>query len=100
MTRSKSPERPFAAKERTYKKAHHHEAGAHIFTVTGKGYSLLWTEGETEFIRFDWKPGMVSAPVERQFHQHFTTSQPPLALPRADRRRQRTLPAQAEEARL
>jgi mannose-6-phosphate isomerase-like protein (cupin superfamily) len=61
----------------TYKKAHFHEAGAHIFTVSGKGYSLLWTEGEQDFIRVDWYPGMIFAPVDRQFHQHFTTSQTP-----------------------
>ena len=41
----------------TYKKAHHHGAGAHIFTVTGKGYSLLWNEGESDFLRVDWQHG-------------------------------------------
>ena len=61
----------------TYKKAHHHGAGAHIFTVTGKGYSLLWKEGDADFLRVDWQHGMLFAPVERQFHQHFTTSQVP-----------------------
>jgi mannose-6-phosphate isomerase-like protein (cupin superfamily) len=58
----------------TYKKAHRHGAGAHIFTVTGKGYSLLWREEEHDFQRVDWSPGMVFAPIDRQFHQHFTTS--------------------------
>lgn len=61
----------------TYKKAHHHGAGAHIFTVTGKGYSLLWQVGETEFKRVDWEHGMLFAPVDKQFHQHFTTSTGP-----------------------
>jgi mannose-6-phosphate isomerase-like protein (cupin superfamily) len=59
----------------TYKKAHRHGAGRHVFTVTGKGYSLLWFEGETEFTRVDWKPGVVFPPIEGQFHQHFVTSQ-------------------------
>ncbi|HEV8019866.1 MAG TPA: hypothetical protein VGP41_01310 [Candidatus Lustribacter sp.] len=58
----------------TYKKAHRHGSGAHIFTVTGTGYSLLWTEGEADFKRVDWGPGWTFAPVDRQFHQHFTTS--------------------------
>lgn len=61
----------------TYKKAHHHESGAHIFTVTGKGYSLLWNIGDKDFIRVDWQHGMMFAPVEGQFHQHFTTSTVP-----------------------
>ena len=34
-----------------YKKAHRHGAGAHIFCVTGKGYSLLWREGELYGLR-------------------------------------------------
>jgi hypothetical protein len=58
----------------TYKKAHRHGAGAHIFTVTGKGYSLLWRDGDKDFSRVDWSPGWVFAPIDRQFHQHFTTS--------------------------
>ena len=61
----------------TYKKAHRHGSGAHIFTVTGTGYSLLWVEGEKDFKRVDWRPGMVFAPIDRQFHQHFTTSTVP-----------------------
>jgi len=58
----------------TYKKAHRHGPGAHIFTVTGKGYSLLWVEGDKDFARVDWREGMFFAPIDRQFHQHFTTS--------------------------
>jgi mannose-6-phosphate isomerase-like protein (cupin superfamily)/uncharacterized RmlC-like cupin family protein len=61
----------------TYKKAHRHGAGRHVFTVTGKGYSLLWYEGEKEWERVDWRPGVVFPPVENQFHQHFVTSQEP-----------------------
>jgi mannose-6-phosphate isomerase-like protein (cupin superfamily) len=61
----------------TYKKAHRHGAGAHIFTVTGKGYSLLWREGEKDFQRVDWSPGWMFAPIDRQFHQHFATSNEP-----------------------
>ncbi len=37
----------------------------------------MWTEGEQDFIRVDWYPGMIFAPVDRQFHQHFTTSKTP-----------------------
>jgi uncharacterized RmlC-like cupin family protein len=61
----------------TYKKAHRHGAGRHVFTVTGKGYSLLWYEGEKEWERVDWRPGVVFPPVENQFHQHFVTSKEP-----------------------
>jgi gentisate 1,2-dioxygenase len=59
--------------EGTYKKAHRHDAGIHIFCVTGEGYSLLWDEGQdpTGTIRVDWKPGMLYAPPDDLFHQHF-----------------------------
>lgn len=60
----------------TYKKAHRHDAGAHVMCVAGSGYSLLWYEGG-EFQRVDWKPGTVFPPAARQFHQHFTTSDEP-----------------------
>jgi mannose-6-phosphate isomerase-like protein (cupin superfamily) len=60
-----------------YKKAHRHRAGLHIFTVTGKGYSLLWFEGDADFSRVDWHPGVVFPPIDQQFHQHFVTSAEP-----------------------
>jgi gentisate 1,2-dioxygenase len=61
----------------TYKKAHRHDAGAHIFCVTGKGYSLLWQQGEdpVNTVRVDWKPGTLYAPPDGPtFHQHFNTA--------------------------
>jgi mannose-6-phosphate isomerase-like protein (cupin superfamily) len=58
----------------TYKKAHRHAADFHVMCVTGKGYSLLWYEGEPDFHRVDWKHGTVFAPPDRMFHQHFNTS--------------------------
>ena len=61
----------------TYKKAHRHGSGRHVFTVTGKGYSLLWFEGQKDFLRVDWKPGVVFPPIDKQFHQHFVTSKEP-----------------------
>jgi quercetin dioxygenase-like cupin family protein len=61
----------------TYKKAHAHNAGAHIFCVTGQGYSLLWREGQdpTNTVRVDWKPGSLYAPPDGPtYHQHFNVS--------------------------
>jgi quercetin dioxygenase-like cupin family protein len=64
----------------TYKKAHRHNAGAHIFCVTGHGYSLLWKDDEdpVNTIRVDWKPGTLYAPPDGPtFHQHFNTASVP-----------------------
>jgi gentisate 1,2-dioxygenase len=64
----------------TYKKAHRHDAGAHIFCVTGHGYSLLWLDGQSpvETKRVDWKPGTLYAPPDGPtFHQHFNTADVP-----------------------
>jgi quercetin dioxygenase-like cupin family protein len=61
----------------TYKKAHRHDAGAHIFCMTGKGYSLLWKDGEDPLntVRVDWKYGSLYAPPDGPtFHQHFNTA--------------------------
>jgi cupin superfamily acireductone dioxygenase involved in methionine salvage len=61
----------------TYKKAHRHGADFHVFAVTGHGYSLLWYEGEKDFVRVDWQHGVVFAPPDQMFHQHFNTSPHP-----------------------
>jgi hypothetical protein len=58
----------------TYKKGHRHGPGFHVMCVTGQGYSLLWFEGEMDFLRIDWGHGVVFPPADRQFHQHFNTS--------------------------
>lgn len=57
-----------------YKKAHRHGPGLHIFCVHGSGYTLLWYEGDRNFQRVDWRHGMLYAPPENMFHQHFNTS--------------------------
>jgi uncharacterized RmlC-like cupin family protein len=61
----------------TYKKGHRHGADFHIYAVTGNGYTLLWYEGDEEFRRVDWRHGVVYAPPDRMFHQHFNTSPEP-----------------------
>jgi mannose-6-phosphate isomerase-like protein (cupin superfamily) len=58
----------------TYKKGHRHGPDFHVLTLKGEGYSLFWQEGDRDFIRIDWKPGVVFAPVDQIFHQHFNTS--------------------------
>ena len=64
----------------SYKKAHRHNAGAHIWCASGYGYSLLWLEGQdpTNAVRVDWKPGVLFAPPDGPtYHQHFNTSPTP-----------------------
>jgi uncharacterized RmlC-like cupin family protein len=61
----------------TYKKGHRHGADFHVFAVTGRGYSLLWYEEDEDFHRVDWRHGVVYAPPDRMYHQHFNTSPEP-----------------------
>jgi mannose-6-phosphate isomerase-like protein (cupin superfamily) len=61
----------------TYKKAHRHESGTHVMTLSGGGYSLLWDEGEPDFQRVEWTFGTVFPPAEMQWHQHFVTTNEP-----------------------
>lgn len=61
----------------TYKAGHRHGTDFHVFTVDGHGYSLLWYEGDQDFARIDWRHGVVYAPADQQFHQHFNTAPHP-----------------------
>ncbi len=57
----------------TYKKAHRHGADFHVYSVTGGGYSLFWYEADADYTRVDWRHGVVFAPPDGMYHQHFNT---------------------------
>ena len=61
----------------TYKKAHRHENGIFVMTLSGAGYSLLWDDGATDFTRVGWTFGTVFPPCDKQWHQHFVTTNEP-----------------------
>jgi uncharacterized RmlC-like cupin family protein len=61
----------------SYKKGHRHGAGRHVFCVSGSGYSLAWYEGDKDFMRIPWRHGVVYAPPDGMFHQHFNISSVP-----------------------
>jgi len=61
----------------TYKKGHRHGPDFHVYAVTGHGYSLLWYDIAKDLVRVDWQHGVVFAPPDQMFHQHFNTSPDP-----------------------
>lgn len=61
-----------------YKKAHRHDAGFYIFTTGGPGYSLMWPRDGVEPTRVDWEHGIVYAPPNQWWHQHFNTGPRPV----------------------
>lgn len=56
----------------TYKKAHRHGPGAHIYILDGEGYSLMWEQGKPRH-RYDWHEGSLISPPNNWYHQHFNT---------------------------
>jgi hypothetical protein len=61
----------------TYKKAHRHGPDFFIFNLTGSGYSLMGHQQLDELVRIDWRHGVVFAPPDMMYHQHFNTSPVP-----------------------
>lgn len=60
----------------TYKKGHRHGPGAHVIMLSGKGYSLMWPEGE-EPRRYEWAAGSMIVPPNMWYHQHFNSGTEP-----------------------
>jgi mannose-6-phosphate isomerase-like protein (cupin superfamily) len=61
----------------TYGQASRQMQGSHLFGVAGEGYTLAWEEGAPDFVRTDWRHGLVYAPPGRAFHQHFNAGAAP-----------------------
>ena len=60
----------------TYKKAHRHGSGAHVFVLEGEGFSLYWKD-DKDIERHDWGAGSLMVPPEGVFHQHFNIGKEP-----------------------
>lgn len=60
----------------TYKKAHRHGPGAHIYMLDSTGYSLMWKDGEPPQ-RYEWHEGSVFSPPTGTWHQHYNNGKEP-----------------------
>jgi gentisate 1,2-dioxygenase len=60
----------------TYKAAHRHGPGAHVYTLDSTGYTLMWDEGE-EAKRYDWHENTIVCPPAGTWHQHYNTGPEP-----------------------
>src|SRR3972149_4061441 len=70
-----------------YHKAHHHGAGAVLFILKSKGYTLIWPNEvgthpyqagrEDAVVKIDWRPGGAFSPPSGWFHQHFNLGPEP-----------------------
>lgn len=61
----------------TYKKAHRHGPGAHVFILNGTGYSLLWPDEGQPKTKVDWHKYSMFVPPDFWFHQHFNAGKDP-----------------------
>jgi len=66
---------------RAFFNPHRHGPSAYVFTLTGKGYSLLWQDAGA-FIRYDWPENDVGVvvPPNMWWHGHFVTTPNALTL--------------------
>ena len=60
----------------TYKKAHRHGPGVVIVIPSGKGFSVMWPEGQDK-VYIPWHEASVFVPPDRWFHQHFNVDDSP-----------------------
>lgn len=51
--------------------------GAHLFGVDGEGYTLAWEEGPQDFVRTDWRHGVVYSVPGMAFRQHLNSGATP-----------------------
>ena len=66
---------------RAFFNPHRHGPSASVFTLTGKGYSLMWPDGG-EMVRYDWPENDVGVivPPNMWWHGHFVTTPNALTL--------------------